>query len=92
MELRHLTLKGFVGWLFWGVAHIYFLIGLRNRIAIAFNWAWDYVTFARGARLITEPANAEAGSRAPRNPSGQPSAVPPATNAGASPQRAQIWG
>ena len=46
--------KGFVGWLFWSLAHIYFLIGLRNRFVVAFNWFWDYITFQRGARLITE--------------------------------------
>jgi NADH dehydrogenase len=50
------TLTGFTGWAFWSVAHIYFLIGLRNRIAVAFSWMWDYVTFGRRARLITEPA------------------------------------
>jgi NADH dehydrogenase len=49
-----LELKGFVGWLFWSVAHIYFLIGLRNRFVVAFNWFWDYLTFQRGARLITD--------------------------------------
>ncbi len=47
-------LKGFIGWLFWGVAHIYFLIGLRYRFIVAFTWLWDYLTFQRGARLITE--------------------------------------
>src|SRR5215475_10623835 len=49
-----LELKGFVGWLFWSLAHIYFLIGLRNRFVVAFNWFWDYITFQRGARLITD--------------------------------------
>jgi NADH dehydrogenase len=49
-----LELKGFVGWLFWSLAHIYFLIGLRNRFVVAFNWFWDYLTFQRGARLITD--------------------------------------
>jgi NADH dehydrogenase len=48
----HLT--GFVGWLFWGVAHIYFLIGLRHRFVVAFMWLWDFITFQRGARLITD--------------------------------------
>jgi NADH dehydrogenase len=48
----HLT--GFLGWLFWGVVHIYFLIGLRRRFVVAINWLWDYLTFQRGARLITE--------------------------------------
>jgi NADH dehydrogenase len=50
-----LELRGFIGWLFWSVAHIYFLIGLRNRFIVAFSWFWDYVTFQRGARLITNP-------------------------------------
>ena len=58
VKLHHVTLKGFLGWVFWGVAHIFFLIGLRNRIAVAFSWMWDYVTFGRRARLITEAANA----------------------------------
>jgi NADH dehydrogenase len=40
----------------WGIAHVYFLIGLRNRIAVAFSWLWDYVTFGRRARLITSAA------------------------------------
>ena len=48
-----LQLTGFIGWLFWSVAHIYFLIGLRYRFIVAFNWFWDYLTFQRGARLIT---------------------------------------
>jgi NADH:ubiquinone reductase (H+-translocating) len=54
-----IRLKGFIGWLFWGVAHIYFLIGLRNRFIVAFTWLWDYLTFQRGARLITEVPPAE---------------------------------
>jgi NADH dehydrogenase len=49
-----LHLKGFLGWLFWGVVHIYFLIGLRRRFVVAVNWLWEYLTFQRGARLITE--------------------------------------
>jgi NADH dehydrogenase len=51
-----LTLTGFAGWVFWSVVHVYFLIGLRNRIAVAWSWLWDYVTFGRKSRLITEPA------------------------------------
>jgi NADH dehydrogenase len=49
-----LRLTGFIGWLFWSLAHIYFLIGVKNRFIVAFTWLWDYVTFQRGARLITE--------------------------------------
>jgi NADH dehydrogenase len=54
VELGPVQLKGFIGWLFWSVAHIYFLIGLRNRFVVAINWLWSYLTFQRGARLITE--------------------------------------
>jgi NADH dehydrogenase len=54
VELGPIQLKGFVGWLFWSVVHIYFLIGLRNRFVVALTWLWGYITFQRGARLITE--------------------------------------
>jgi len=54
VKFGKLRLKGFVGWLFWSLAHIYFLIGVKNRFIVAFTWLWDYVTFHRGARLITE--------------------------------------
>jgi NADH dehydrogenase len=52
VKLGPVQLTGFVGWLFWSVVHIYFLIGLRNRFVVAVNWLWSYVTFQRGARLI----------------------------------------
>ncbi len=54
VKLGRLELTGFLGWLFWSVVHIYFLIGIRDRFVVAFSWLWDYVTFQRGARLITE--------------------------------------
>jgi NADH dehydrogenase len=54
VKLGRLELTGFVGWLFWSVVHIYFLITVRDRFIVAFTWLWDYVTFQRGARLITE--------------------------------------
>ena len=47
-------LSGFLGWILWSVAHIYFLIGFRNRFVVAASWAWSYLTYQRGARLITE--------------------------------------
>jgi NADH dehydrogenase len=53
VELGSIRLKGVVGWLFWSVVHIYSLIGLRNRLIVAMTWLWSYVTFQRGARLIT---------------------------------------
>jgi NADH dehydrogenase len=59
VTLGPLRLKGFIGWLFWSVAHIYFLIGLRNRFIVAFSWFWSYLTFQRGARLITHSPSKE---------------------------------
>jgi NADH:quinone reductase (non-electrogenic) len=52
-QIGRLKVNGFVAWLLWSVAHIYFLIGFRNRLAVALNWAWNYLTFQRGTRLIT---------------------------------------
>ena len=54
VKVGPLHLTGFIGWLFWSLAHIYFLIGVKNRFIVAFTWLWDYLTFHRGARLITE--------------------------------------
>jgi NADH:ubiquinone reductase (H+-translocating) len=54
VEIGHIHLKGFIGWMFWSALHIYFLIGIRNRFVVAATWLWSSVTFKRGARLITE--------------------------------------
>jgi NADH dehydrogenase len=53
VKLGRLELRGFLGWLFWSVVHVFFLIEIRDRFVVAFIWLWDYVTFQRGARLIT---------------------------------------
>jgi NADH dehydrogenase len=53
VQMGRFKLKGFIAWLLWSVAHIYFLIGFRNRLVVATNWLWNYVTFQRGTRLIT---------------------------------------
>jgi len=50
-----LTLSGYIAWLAWLFVHILFLIGFRNRFLVLFEWAWAYVTWHRGARLITGP-------------------------------------
>jgi NADH dehydrogenase len=48
-----LKLSGFLAWIAWLAIHIFFLIGFRNRVLVLFQWAYSYVTFRRGARLIT---------------------------------------
>ena len=53
VDFGRLTLTGRLAWLVWGLAHIYFLIGFRNRMAVAVDWLWSYLTYQRGARLIT---------------------------------------
>ena len=54
IDFGWIRLTGWVGWWTWGLAHIYFLIGLKNRIFIALNWLWIYLTGYRSARLITQ--------------------------------------
>ena len=53
VQMGRIKLTGFLAWLLWSVAHIYFLIGFRNRLIVAMNWMWNYLTFQRGSRLIT---------------------------------------
>ena len=52
-QFGKLHISGFVAWLSWLFIHIFFLIGFRNRILVFIQWAWSYVTYERGARLIT---------------------------------------
>jgi NADH dehydrogenase len=52
-DFGRFRLSGFIAWLLWGLVHVYFLVGFRNRIAVTMGWLWAYVTFGRGARLIT---------------------------------------
>jgi NADH dehydrogenase len=54
VKFGRLRLTGRLGWLFWGLVHIYFLVEVRDRFIVAFTWLWDYLTYQRGARLITE--------------------------------------
>jgi NADH dehydrogenase len=87
VDFGWLRLKGWLAWWVWGIAHIYFLIGLKSRLAVALSWLWIYFTGQRSARLITqirtgsereEPALADAGqgrsaaqSEARRNVAGE---------------------
>ena len=54
--LGALCFSGLGAWLFWLFAHIYFLIGFRNRIIVMVEWAWAYFTYERSARVVAEPA------------------------------------
>lgn len=52
-QFGKLHLSGFIAWLSWLFVHVFFLIGFRNRVIVLFQWAWSYLTYERGARLIT---------------------------------------
>ncbi|MEM7058183.1 MAG: NAD(P)/FAD-dependent oxidoreductase [Pseudomonadota bacterium] len=53
VDFGKFQLKGWMAWWFWGVAHIYFLIGVRAPLIVGMQWFWSYLTFGKGARLIT---------------------------------------
>jgi NADH dehydrogenase len=48
-----IRMNGYLAWLLWGMIHVFFLVGSRNRLAVLTEWLWAYVSFRRGARLIT---------------------------------------
>ena len=52
-DLGRVKMTGVIGWLLWSVVHLFFLIGARNRITVYLNWVWAWITYGRGARLIT---------------------------------------
>jgi NADH dehydrogenase len=54
IDFGWIKLTGRIAWWMWGVAHIYFLIGLRNRLTVSLSWLWIYATGQRSARLITQ--------------------------------------
>jgi NADH dehydrogenase len=53
IQWRKVQLSGFVAWLIWSSAHIWFLIGFRRRLTVGIGWLWSYLTYQRAARLIT---------------------------------------
>ena len=54
VEIGRLRFSGWFAWVTWLVVHVYFLVGFKNRLLVVLHWAWSYLTFRRGARLIVE--------------------------------------
>lgn len=52
VEMGRFKMAGFMAWMAWLVVHIYYLTGFKNRLLVVLQWAWSYLTFYRGARLI----------------------------------------
>jgi NADH dehydrogenase len=61
-DIWRLHFGGFIAWLVWIFVHIFFLIGFRNRVLVLLQWAWSYITYRRGARLITGEGRAREAS------------------------------
>jgi NADH dehydrogenase len=62
-DLGWLHFSGYFAWLAWLFVHLFFLIGFRNRFMVILDWAWAYITYNQGARLITQPTNQEPAAR-----------------------------
>ena len=62
VDFGRLRFSGILAWWFWLVAHLFFLIGFRNRIIVLVNWAWSYWTYQRHARIIVRGGEAQARS------------------------------
>ena len=52
LEIGSLQMHGFPAWIAWLAVHIYYLTGFEHRLLVVLQWAWSYLTFGRGARLI----------------------------------------
>lgn len=59
VDMGRFKLKGIIAWWFWGIAHIFFLIGTRSRAAVAWSWLWTYISGQHSARLITQGKSVE---------------------------------
>ena len=54
-EIKGCSLSGFIAWFTWLFVHLFYLIGLQNRLIVFIRWTWSFATHGRGARLITSP-------------------------------------
>ena len=64
VKIGRIRLTGRIAWLFWSVAHVFFLVTLRDRIVVSTNWVWSYVTRGRAARVVIRADDRPAGASA----------------------------
>jgi NADH dehydrogenase len=57
--VKGVKVRGWLAWVLWAVVHVAYLIGFRNRLIVMLEWAWAYLAFRRGARLITGDTDLE---------------------------------
>ena len=53
-DFGFVRLRGAMAWWLWGIVHVLFLLGSRNRVAVVLNWIWSYITYRASTRLITD--------------------------------------
>jgi NADH dehydrogenase len=82
-EFGKIRISGFLAWLAWLFVHILFLIGFRNRLLVFIQWAWSYVTYERGARLITGSTDLPGWAASRADMPGSGDAAPEESHAGA---------
>lgn len=82
-QARGIKMSGFIAWLAWLFIHVFYLIGFRSRIVVLFTWAWSYVSYKRGARLITATGWHPGPSTETESPAEMP--LPPTTPTAPSP-------
>ena len=87
-QFGKIHISGFIAWLAWLFVHILFLIGFRNRLLVFIQWAWSYVTYERGARLITGSTDLPGWSAVP--PPSEPSALEPQVSTAVENRSSQI--
>jgi len=75
-DIGRLRLSGWIAWLTWLVIHIAYLIGFRNRVLVLFEWGWAFLTYQRGARLITGELTALLGRTSRRRDPARPPPAP----------------
>src|SRR5579871_283697 len=80
LDIHGFKLSGFLAWVLWLTIHIFYLIGFRNRILVLIQWAWAYLTYQRGTRLIVRADPAEMQAR-PTEPKTLQEPAPPAPEA-----------
>ncbi|MGL5943598.1 MAG: NAD(P)/FAD-dependent oxidoreductase [Waterburya sp.] len=67
-DLNFGRFSGFIAWIIWVFAHIYYLIEFDNKLIVMIQWAWNYITLGRGARLITEKSSLQLEIEPPKKP------------------------
>ncbi|KRE17743.1 NADH dehydrogenase [Bosea sp. Root381] len=72
VDFGWLQLRGWIAWWFWGIAHIFFLIGARSRVAVAWSWFWTFASGQHSARLITQGRKWTDASARPPDPDRPP--------------------